>query len=214
MSKQMRMIVAGASLLAVALLVWALRLRPPADAAPLTTTDPVSTFAQTGTRGSNGAASGRSGRAENASRSRRGESTPTAAGATAIDPTAGASGASTTSGASRGVSAAPGAPLESVTVGPTYDASDSSVTAPVLLSPLVPRSLAQARPNAPAGDVRILINEGGTVESVRATVDPKTMGEAIIITNALSMAKTWRFQPATKDGKPVRYSLMVPLSRF
>jgi hypothetical protein len=108
----------------------------------------------------------------------------------------------------------PSVPLESVTVGPTYDASDADVTTPVLLSPLVPRSIAQPRPDAPPGFVRILINEDGSVESVRATVDPKTMGELIIITNALSMAKTWRFQPAIKDGKPVRYSLMISLSRF
>ena len=105
-------------------------------------------------------------------------------------------------------------PFESVTVGPTYDASDTTVTTPVLLSPLVPRPIAQPRPDAPEGFVRILVNEDGSVESVRSTVDPKTMGELIIITNALSMAKTWRFQPATKDGKPVRYSLMIALSRF
>jgi hypothetical protein len=101
-----------------------------------------------------------------------------------------------------------------VTVGPTYDASNTDVTPPVLLSPIVPKPLAQPRPNAPEGFARILVNERGAVESVRATVDPKTMSEAIIITNALSQAKTWSFQPAMKDGKAVRYLLMIPLSRF
>jgi hypothetical protein len=101
-----------------------------------------------------------------------------------------------------------------VTVGPTYEASDADVTPPVLLSPLVPRSLSRPRPDAPSGAVRILISEDGRVETVHATVEPKTMSEAILITNALSTAKTWRFQPAVKNGKPVRYSLMFPLNRF
>lgn len=214
MSKQMRMIVAGASLLAIALLVWALLLRPPAPEPAPTTPDEVSTFAKPGARGSSSAAPGRSGRADNGSRSRRGGSTPDDASTAVVDPPVTAGAAAPAIPAARGASPAPSAPIEFVTVGPTYNATDPGVTPPVLLSPLVPRSLSQARPNAPAGDVRILINPDGTVESVRATVDPKTMGEAIIITNALSMAKTWRFQPATKDGKPVRYSLMVPLSRF
>ena len=208
------MVVAGVSLLAVALLVWALMLRPPADAPPPTTTDEVSTFAQPGARGTNGGAPGRSARADSTARSRRGGSAAIVAGAGQPGPVTGSGASSAGDRAAAGGAATSTAPLEFVTVGPTYDASNTDVTTPVLLSPLVPRSLAQPRPNAPQGFVRILVNENGTVESARATVDPQTMGDAIIITNALSMAKTWRFEPATKDGKPVRYSLMIPLSRF
>ena len=213
MSKQMRLVVAGASLLAVALLVWAILLRPPAVTPPLTTTDQVSTFAQPRARGANGPAPARSARAaENGSRSRpAASSTPDRA----ITPDVPKSAVTVPSGdvAARGITR-PSAPLEFVTVGPTYDATDADVTMPVLLSPLVPRPIGRPRPEAPPGFVRILISEDGTVESARATVDPRTMGELIIITNALSMAKTWRFQPAMKNGKAVRYSLMISLNRF
>ena len=104
--------------------------------------------------------------------------------------------------------------MESVTVGPTYDVSNPDVTPPVLLTPVVPRSIAQPRADAPSGAVRIVVNDDGTVASVRATVDPKTISDAILITNAVSQAKTWRFKPAFKHGKPVRYAVLIPLSRF
>lgn len=210
----MRLVVAGASLLAVALLAWALLLRPPAAVPVPATTDEVSTFGQRGARGAN-SAPGRSSRADAGSRSRRGGPAAGVPAAPQPDFLTRTGGLASGDGASaRAGAATSSAPLEFVTVGPTYDASDVDVTTPVLLSPLVPRPIAQPRPDAPPGFVRILVNEDGSVESARATVDPKTMGEAIIITNALSMAKTWRFQPATKNGRPVRYSLMISLSRF
>jgi hypothetical protein len=35
------------------------------------------------------------------------------------------------------------------------------------------------------------------------------MADAMVLTMSLSAAKTWRFQPAIKDGQPVRYRKTV-----
>src|SRR5262245_5390593 len=150
MTKQMRLVVAGASLLAVALLVWALLIHPPATPAEPATTDKVSTFSQPGARG-NGAASGKSGRADSRSTSPRGGSATSGTNGAVADVSTASTGAGAASSGTRSGGAAPTAPLESVTVGPTYDASDTDVSVPVLLSPLVPRPLSRPRLDAPDG---------------------------------------------------------------
>jgi hypothetical protein len=100
-------------------------------------------------------------------------------------------------------------------VKPIYDAKDTDVTPPTLLTPLAYAPLAPGtRVEDVGGAVQIVVNENGTVDSVKATVSPKTIGETILMTSGLSIAKAWRFDPAVKDGRPVRYSLIVPLSRM
>jgi hypothetical protein len=37
------------------------------------------------------------------------------------------------------------------------------------------------------------------------------MGEYVLLTSALAVVKSWEFEPASKDGVPVRYRLIVPL---
>ena len=108
----------------------------------------------------------------------------------------------------------PGRPVPVMIVKPVYDEKDADVTAPKLLTPLAYAPLAAGHVEATSGAVQILVNDDGTVDSVKATVAPKTIGETILMTSGLSIAKAWRFDPALKDGHPVRYSLIVPLSRM
>ena len=70
---------------------------------------------------------------------------------------------------------------------------------------------------APPADARaeglstleLLVNESGEVESVRLQGRPAHLGEALQATVNLSAAKTWRFAPAVKDGRPVKYRKLV-----
>jgi outer membrane biosynthesis protein TonB len=98
---------------------------------------------------------------------------------------------------------------------PTYDARSAGVTAPKLLTPQVYRPFEPAAPRSASGPaILIVVNEDGTVDTVKATFVPTTVGDNMLMTNALSVAKTWKFRPAEKDGLPVKYQLIVPLSVF
>jgi hypothetical protein len=99
----------------------------------------------------------------------------------------------------------------------TYDAKNSDVVPPALLTPLSHVPLPpEIRREAASTTVAIfvLVNAEGTVDSVNATMEPRTLGESILVYNGLSIAKTWRFHPATRAGRPVSYRLRVPLSMF
>jgi hypothetical protein len=98
-----------------------------------------------------------------------------------------------------------------------YDKTNAEVTAPVLLTPLSHVPLPpEIRREASSTDVaiQVTINEEGTVDIVKASVSPRTLGESILVYNGLSIAKTWRFHPASRNGLPVKYRLLVPLSMF
>jgi hypothetical protein len=98
-----------------------------------------------------------------------------------------------------------------------YDAKNTDVVPPTLLTPLSHVPLPpEIRREAASTKVAILVlvNVEGTVDSVNSTMEPRTLGESILVYNGLSIAKTWRFHPATRGGRPVRYRLRVPLSMF
>ena len=71
---------------------------------------------------------------------------------------------------------------------------------PELASPL---RIGAARDGAAA--IEVVVNERGTVDSARAKTAPRTIGEASDFMGKLSAIKTWRFHPAMKLGRPVRY---------
>jgi hypothetical protein len=90
-----------------------------------------------------------------------------------------------------------------------FTASDLEVTPPVATYPRLP-----AEP--PAGiradhlsTLEVLVDETGHVESVRLRGQPTNLGEALRVTVNLSAAKTWRFLPAVKDGRPVKYRKLI-----
>ena len=95
-----------------------------------------------------------------------------------------------------------------------YSAKDPDVVPP---TPILPRLLAGLRPSTPGIrpsvlTVAVIVAPDGTVESVRGLVAPQSMGETVLLTEALSAVKSWRFSPATKDGEPVKYEQVVPLA--
>ena len=53
--------------------------------------------------------------------------------------------------------------------------------------------------------MEVIISEVGTVERVRLVSPPKRMPDMMM----LSGAKIWQFQPASKDGRAVRYRLLL-----
>ena len=88
-----------------------------------------------------------------------------------------------------------------------YSSRNTDVVPPVAVYPQFP-SPSQPRPeNAPMFD--IVIDSAGLVESVKVRYPPTSIGDAMVMTMSLSAAKTWRFQPAMKGGRPVRYSKTV-----
>jgi hypothetical protein len=111
---------------------------------------------------------------------------------------------------SRGVGApaAPAAPRFMV----VYDATRADVVPPKVLYPqsldLLPLG-SQSSGHA----IEVVVNERGLVENVRSVRQPNTVGEYSSVVNGLSITKTWRFSPATLNGQPVKYRVIVALSR-
>jgi periplasmic protein TonB len=82
--------------------------------------------------------------------------------------------------------------------------------------PVLPRQVAGLRPQTP--DVRldiltieVVVDAQGRVNAVRGLVIPRSIGETLLLTQALSAVKSWPFRPATKDGVPVAYRQVVPV---
>lgn len=95
----------------------------------------------------------------------------------------------------------------------TYDARNPDVIPPI---PDRPRLLAGLEPSSPgvrldALTISVVVNADGTAYSVTAVNAPENMGEYVLLTAALAVVKSWVFYPATKDGVPVWYRLIVPL---
>ena len=91
-----------------------------------------------------------------------------------------------------------------------YGASDAGVVKPVpVAKPLPPwhPTPVETRMNF-SGEIELLINEQGKVLSVKLirTVNPRYDVEL------LEAAKLWTFQPATKDGVPVRFRYGVTVN--
>jgi hypothetical protein len=89
-----------------------------------------------------------------------------------------------------------------------YSAVDTEVVPPALQRsrlPAVPRT-ATTPDSIP--QVEVVVSTKGEVESVKLVTQPTGVLPAMM----LSAIKAWRFQPATLDGQPVRYRLVVRLT--
>ena len=100
---------------------------------------------------------------------------------------------------------APARAAEAKTMAPRiYTLSDASVTQPVIVAQTLPPY--PRKPLRPVqGVVEVVINEQGLVENaaIRSSIDP------LYDTLALAASKTWRYNPATKDGAPVKFRKLV-----
>jgi TonB family protein len=86
---------------------------------------------------------------------------------------------------------------------PIYSIIDRDVVAPVEITRLVPTMVTPkgTQPGLYQGLIEVIINENGRVESatMRRSISPAFDAEL------LAAAVTWRFQPATRNAKPVKY---------
>lgn len=89
-----------------------------------------------------------------------------------------------------------------------FTEADTDVEPPVLVYPQLP-SDPQPAPPASAPHFELLVNERGEVDQVRLRTTDVQFQDRMLV----SAAKAWRFRPATRDGKPVRYRVRVPIPR-
>jgi hypothetical protein len=83
-----------------------------------------------------------------------------------------------------------------------YSSGDPDVTPPVLRFAQLPTQfLSGVRPDM--NTMEVVVSAAGTVERVRLISTPKRMPDMML----LSGAKSWEFEPASKDGRAVRYRL-------
>jgi hypothetical protein len=87
---------------------------------------------------------------------------------------------------------------------PVYSSTAVDVLPPVLLYPHLPRTAPEVR-SLPGNRMELLIGDDGMVERVKLMARPVRMPDMML----LHSAKTWRFQPALKDGRSVRYRLVL-----
>jgi len=94
--------------------------------------------------------------------------------------------------------------------GAVYDIRNADVTPPTELWPRFPEVPAQTRADVAVFD--LVINEAGQVESARVRLPLKRWDHVML----LSAMKTWRFQPATREGHAVKYrkEVTVKVSQF
>ena len=88
-----------------------------------------------------------------------------------------------------------------------YSSDDAGVVPPVQTYPRYVESLGPDHPGA--SPFQVVIDENGLVESAALARYPTNMRQAVSGTLLLAAAKAWRFQPATKDGYPVKYRRII-----
>jgi hypothetical protein len=101
---------------------------------------------------------------------------------------------------------------EDVNDGVVYSASDHTVDPPTVLYPQELGRLPRAIRRDDMALIEVVINEDGTVAQAKAQEAPRTLDDAMMVTMSLSAAKSWRFQPAQKDGRAVRYRQTIPVT--
>ena len=90
-----------------------------------------------------------------------------------------------------------------------YTLLDTDVTPPVVLSQaLPPWTFAHLRTSVFTGMLEVVVDEKGAVESVRLAEPVWPMYDAQL----LHAAKGWRYEPALKDGKPVKFKKILSIN--
>lgn len=145
---------------------------------------------------------------------------PSAPGAAAAAPaaaTAPSSAATDVDSAARrstGNRGAPAAGLAASDDDGLFSADDGDVSPPILPDPMLPTSARAPGSPAPADwpYLVIVVGRAGTVEQVRLRASAPRPGESLYRHQMLlAAAKAWRFTPAMRNGRPVRYTIRVPL---
>ena len=95
-----------------------------------------------------------------------------------------------------------------------YSALDTEVAAPVAASKQSP-VVATVFHDDEMLTFDVVIDQTGKVESVKLLHAPTSIRSTLMLTMSMSVAKAWRFMPATRHGQSVRYrqSFSVPVSQ-
>jgi pyruvate/2-oxoglutarate dehydrogenase complex dihydrolipoamide acyltransferase (E2) component len=90
-----------------------------------------------------------------------------------------------------------------------YSMTDTDVVPPVIIRQDLPRLTPLMKPQArDHGIVEVVIDELGRVTAVAVRQPVQPMYDAELITKG----REWRYQPATLNGKPVKYRKMIQLN--
>jgi len=88
-----------------------------------------------------------------------------------------------------------------------YSAEDPGVAPPEWLRPQLP---SERKADAEPSDswVEVTVDERGQVAQVRLHSSDASLNDRMLV----AAAKAWQFQPALKDGRPVKYVLRLPVT--
>lgn len=92
--------------------------------------------------------------------------------------------------------------------GPVFQSGDARVTPAVLIRPLLPDHPPSDVPEEQVGTLEFVVMETGAVEHVHLVSPANRYQERMLV----AAAKTWQFQPATRDGRPVRYRARIRIT--
>lgn len=86
-----------------------------------------------------------------------------------------------------------------------YSAGSSGVEPPIGIRPQLARELPTAVKPEDLARLELVIGTDGSIESARLLDPPRNVIDSLVV----SAAKAWSFEPAMKDGHPVRYRKTV-----
>ncbi len=89
-----------------------------------------------------------------------------------------------------------------------FTAADSTVTPAVIVRPVLPKEPPPGVPADQIGTIDVTVDEQGDVLHVKLISPGNRFHERMLV----SAAKMWKFRPAYKDGRPVRYMARVRLT--
>ena len=89
-----------------------------------------------------------------------------------------------------------------------YTADDADVEPPTMRRPQLQM---ERRTDTEPSDsyVEVVVDERGEVMQVRLRSSDLSLNDRMIV----AAAKAWQFEPAMKDGRPVKYVLRLPVTR-
>jgi hypothetical protein len=89
-----------------------------------------------------------------------------------------------------------------------FTAADPTVTPAMIVRPVLPREPPPGVPADQIGTIDVTVDEQGDVLHVKLISPGNRFHERMLV----SAAKMWKFRPAYKDGRPVRYLARVRLT--
>jgi TonB family protein len=89
--------------------------------------------------------------------------------------------------------------------GHVFQSGDPLVTPAVLIRPRLPDNPPPGVPEEQIGTLEIVVSASGAVEHVSLISPANRYQERMLV----AAAKAWQFQPATRQGRPVRYRTRI-----